>query len=344
MLKTLKTHPQKAQDRMKDQADSKRCEVSYNVGDAVLRLQPYKQRSLAKQKHEKLSPRFFGPYKIIRKIGAVAYELELPSSSRIHPIFHVSLLRPALGQALPTAPPSSPLKTDWKLLLQPEKVQSHRWITTKTRNTLELLIQWQGIVLNNTAKINCHRRLSTEGVKLWRSRALVVHTLVPLFQNLINVLVIQHLSGTSSPSIQLLRLLELFQQIPPFVRTHSWRSIESLLSHLRRYLFPQVLIRFGGIEQPIHLTPKSNETPRLFLHPSLRAFLRRLHLHFVILPAAVTEDHLMVRRLLKNRRRRPRREWWRRRRRRRKFAIGNDLDQHVWGRLLSVEIDASRFL
>nr|GEV85633.1 hypothetical protein [Tanacetum cinerariifolium] len=41
------------------------------------------------------SPRFYDPYRIIRKVGKVAYKLELPPDTRIHPVFHVSILKPA---------------------------------------------------------------------------------------------------------------------------------------------------------------------------------------------------------------------------------------------------------
>ncbi|CAN4090623.1 unnamed protein product [Withania somnifera] len=49
-------------------------------------------------KKGKLSPCCIGPYKIIRRYGQVAYELELPQElSIVHPIFHVSMLRRCIG-------------------------------------------------------------------------------------------------------------------------------------------------------------------------------------------------------------------------------------------------------
>ena len=45
-------------------------------------------------KKSKLSSRYIGPYKIIRTVGTVAYELEFPSElESVHPVFHVSMLR-----------------------------------------------------------------------------------------------------------------------------------------------------------------------------------------------------------------------------------------------------------
>jgi hypothetical protein len=57
-------------------ADKGRTENVFQVGDLVcLKLQPYKQLSMALRKNEKRNPRFYGPYKIIQKVGGVAYNL-----------------------------------------------------------------------------------------------------------------------------------------------------------------------------------------------------------------------------------------------------------------------------
>jgi hypothetical protein len=54
---------------------------------------------LAPRVNQKLAFKFFMPFKIIQKVGSVAYRLELPSSSGIHPVFHVSLLNKVVGKS-----------------------------------------------------------------------------------------------------------------------------------------------------------------------------------------------------------------------------------------------------
>jgi hypothetical protein len=86
-----------AQSRQKSYADKNRCEASFNPGDfAYLKVSPIRGTRRF-QVHGKLAPRYIGPYKVLKRIGAVAYRLELPEEmSDIHPVFHVSQLRRCL--------------------------------------------------------------------------------------------------------------------------------------------------------------------------------------------------------------------------------------------------------
>ncbi|KAG8479381.1 hypothetical protein CXB51_029708 [Gossypium anomalum] len=69
-------------------------DIEYAVGDMVfLKVSPWK-KILRFGKKGKLSPRFIGPYRIVKRIGPVAYQLELPPElHHIHDVFHVSMLR-----------------------------------------------------------------------------------------------------------------------------------------------------------------------------------------------------------------------------------------------------------
>src|SRR3954471_6442879 len=87
-----------------------RRDVQYDVGDQVLLSSNHiNLASQAKRPSKKLQHRFIGPYRIIQKISAVAYKLELPSTLKIHPVFHVSVLRPYQSpDSIAHRPPHTP--------------------------------------------------------------------------------------------------------------------------------------------------------------------------------------------------------------------------------------------
>ena len=75
----LKDHFARAQCKYKQFADRKRSDRQFVVGETVyLRLQPYAQSSKVNRPCPKLALQYFGPFKILEKIGNAAYRLELP--------------------------------------------------------------------------------------------------------------------------------------------------------------------------------------------------------------------------------------------------------------------------
>lgn len=86
LTKELKDRLQVAQSIMKQQADRHRKE-EYAVGDWVyLKLQPYRQTIVAIRRHIKLAARYYGPFRILKLVGPVAYNLQLSEGSRVHPV------------------------------------------------------------------------------------------------------------------------------------------------------------------------------------------------------------------------------------------------------------------
>ena len=91
ILEELKLHLSRAQEKMKTTTNKRRRDVQFEVGDKVfLKLCPYRQQSLAKRHNEKLAPRFYRPYEVLARVGAVAYNLSLPEGARIPLVLHVS--------------------------------------------------------------------------------------------------------------------------------------------------------------------------------------------------------------------------------------------------------------
>ena len=110
-----------AQDRQKSYANVRRRELEFEVDDMVfLKVAPWKG-VIRFRKKGKLNPRYIGPFRIVERIGPVAYRLELPSElSHIHNVFHVSMLRKYISDLSHVLePPPFELDEDLTFEVQP---------------------------------------------------------------------------------------------------------------------------------------------------------------------------------------------------------------------------------
>jgi hypothetical protein len=166
-LNLAKSALQRAQAAQKQQADKKRRDVKFKVGDQVL-LSTHNIK-LKSRFNTKLLPRFMGPFMILECIGPVAYRLELPDNIRVHPVFHVSLLKlyrtPPGGQGKMRHPP-----VDWindEPVCEVEKILLHKDRRVGgNRLKRRFLIKWKGYgVEHNTWEaeerlVNCDEVLA----------------------------------------------------------------------------------------------------------------------------------------------------------------------------------------
>ncbi|KAH9726475.1 hypothetical protein KPL70_008268 [Citrus sinensis] len=143
LLKSLKDNLRQAQHRMAQKANTHRREVQFSVGDKVLvKLQPYRRYTVASRSCHKLAKRYYGPFVVIARIGPVAYKLELPLASKIHPIFHVSLLKPFHGSTPQEISPLPEYSIDNHPLTLPAVIYATRIVFQQGKLVPQVLVQW----------------------------------------------------------------------------------------------------------------------------------------------------------------------------------------------------------
>lgn len=127
----------KAQEQMKQRFDKQRTPREFSEGDRVL-LNARNLRFKGPNKCSKLMPRFVGPFTIAEKLSEVAYKLALPDTMRVHPVFHIELLREYKGDGF-TPPPVLECE-DGTVLWEIERLAKVRG----QGRTRQYLVQWKG--------------------------------------------------------------------------------------------------------------------------------------------------------------------------------------------------------
>jgi hypothetical protein len=137
-----------AQQRQKAYADRVRRDVSFVVGTDV--LLSTKHINLQMKGTPKLLPRWIGPFKVVKQVGSVAYQLELPANLKIHPVFHVSLLKAYVPGRV--APPPPPDMVDGVEEWEVEAILSHKDVKVRRKRNRQrtpvfarkYLVKWKG--------------------------------------------------------------------------------------------------------------------------------------------------------------------------------------------------------
>ncbi|KAJ9534690.1 hypothetical protein QJQ45_013074 [Haematococcus lacustris] len=133
-----------AQQRMKAREDGKRRTAKYEP-DALVMLSTQNMRSKSGEAGvRKLKPRYVGPFRVVNMVGEVAVKLQLPHQWHMHNVFHVSLVKPYIGDAVPNlvAPPPDRWE-DGLPVYEVEKLMDHK-MTAGVKPQLEFLVKWVG--------------------------------------------------------------------------------------------------------------------------------------------------------------------------------------------------------
>ena len=127
--------------------DKKHRDIQFSVGDLVLLST---QNLRLKGIPHKLQRKFCGPYKIMERIGTQAYRLKLPDSWRIHPVFHISLLKQWRESLVQQVPRDVELEdTDRPEYFEAEKILWWRWSSKTRQRRREFLVLLQGYPTEN---------------------------------------------------------------------------------------------------------------------------------------------------------------------------------------------------
>ncbi|KAL9419741.1 hypothetical protein AB3S75_037496 [Citrus x aurantiifolia] len=98
---------------------------------------------MASRSCQKLAKRYYGPFPVLARVGPVAYKLALPSGSKIHPVFHISLLKPFLGSHTPDHHSLPSTSVDSQPLYLPAAVCAIRTVLKQGTRCRQILVQWQ---------------------------------------------------------------------------------------------------------------------------------------------------------------------------------------------------------
>ncbi|XP_066317156.1 uncharacterized protein [Miscanthus floridulus] len=133
----------RAQQRMKHYADQHRSERELAVGEMVyLKLQPYIQSSVAPRSNQKLSFRFYGPFRVLERIGAAAYRLELPDACWIHPVVHISQLKRHVPPSVTVEDDITAVPDDPTQQPQPLQFLANRMIQKGASTLSQIQVRW----------------------------------------------------------------------------------------------------------------------------------------------------------------------------------------------------------
>ncbi|KAF5480773.1 hypothetical protein F2P56_001489 [Juglans regia] len=107
-------------------------------------------QTVSQVSRSKLAARYCGSFKVLECIGEVAYKLELPPNSSVHPIFHVSRLKKYVGPNSQISPVLPLVDSHGIFKMELEAILDRRMTVVDNRPFIELLVKWRGVTKENS--------------------------------------------------------------------------------------------------------------------------------------------------------------------------------------------------
>jgi len=115
-----------------------------------LKLRLPQLKAIIEEPITKLSLRYYGPFPIIARLGKVAYKLQLPENSHIHPVFHMSLLKKYVG-GQPVSLKLPTRNSSEEPTLEPEAILDRRVIYQQGAPLIQVLVKWSQLPMDDNA-------------------------------------------------------------------------------------------------------------------------------------------------------------------------------------------------
>ncbi|GJS94076.1 retrotransposable element Tf2 [Tanacetum coccineum] len=141
-LNLIKFHLVRAQGRMRSLANKHKTIKVFDVGMWVyLKLKPHRKVTIRQGQQNKLSSKYYGPFLIVEKVGAVAYKLDLPDNSQVHHVVHVSQLKLCKGSSnkmgmLPHCGPNG------LIVAEPIAILDRKMTNVNNKVAVYVLVKW----------------------------------------------------------------------------------------------------------------------------------------------------------------------------------------------------------
>jgi hypothetical protein len=115
-----------------------------------LKLQPYRHNAPGLHRCLKLHSKLYGPFKVIKKIGQLAYKLLFLEDCAIHPMFHIIQLKKHIGSRVIPQQSLPLVDKDGNILIHPDRLLDQRMIPCNNEPVIQWLIKWINLLETTT--------------------------------------------------------------------------------------------------------------------------------------------------------------------------------------------------